>query len=789
MALSVGNMIKNQYVKLLKKHIIYQRFKPLKLDDIRQFQSPKDLELKRLYQKVSVVKFIDWPLRGFYKTPRWLNIILLVLCAIIYFGSSSMINLVIALSYYVAFLILFGLATIARQKIIFYLSKSSNMQKFHEELVKMTNCTIHLVNNSRDINTFDINSCGKSDPEWFNIFLSLNRTWVESLDQLYLEKLYKKKIYYFNNTQTAFLSYQVHCMGEEPMETSSGIPDTPNKWWMKSPLGTPIYDDKSDTEKQQDLDQSLNELENMIGLQSVKDYITEMKDMVALQKERSEMGQSLTINGMHMLFTGNPGTGKTTVARTVAKILRSLGVVTQGHLVEVTREDLVAEWIGQTAPKTRKVIDKAIGGVLFIDEAYSLARGGDNDFGREVIDTLVKAMEENRSNLVVILAGYTKEMNDFLKTNSGLKSRFSNNIEFPDYTPNELLQIAKYQLQKEQFTIDIKTERALLELLTKKQIAGRNDDGNGRLVRNVIQEAIRRQSSRLKQHGKFSKEELGVLLPVDFGVLESEQTFDLEQQFSQIVGNEEVKEHIRTLVAQLNIQKIRREKGLAGNGTRQSLHMVFKGNPGTGKTTFARLMGRALKDTGILKSGQLIETDRSGLVSGYRGQTASKVNEVIKEALGGILFIDEAYALASGGIDDPGREAIDTLVKGMEDHRESLLVVLAGYNEEMDNFFNVNAGLKSRFPHIFQFKDYTAEEMYQILQRFAKQENYRLASGCEQPIILKCTEEIRSTTSSNGRFVRNLFEKAVGKQSVRLQKEGFITDDDLITMKPEDFTD
>ncbi|CAK6481429.1 AAA family ATPase [Peribacillus castrilensis] len=187
------------------------------------------------------------------------------------------------------------------------------------------------------------------------------------------------------------------------------------------------------------LDESLHELEKMTGLEPVKEKIKELTDMISLEKERNRIGQSLSNQSLHMMFTGNPGTGKTTVARIMAKILKAIGVISKGHLVEVTRQDLVGEYVGHTAPKTRRIIDKAIGGVLFIDEAYSLSRGSNDDFGKEAIDELVRGMEEHRSDLIVILAGYTKEMNEFLKTNSGLKSRMPNAIEFPDYRGTETI--------------------------------------------------------------------------------------------------------------------------------------------------------------------------------------------------------------------------------------------------------------------------------------------------------------------------------------------------------------
>jgi stage V sporulation protein K len=536
---------------------------------------------------------------------------------------------------------------------------------------------------------------------------------------------------------------------------------------------------------QRELQKALAELDNITGLGSVKEFVHELKDMVEIQMERKKAGQSTQKQTLHMVFTGNPGTGKTTVARIVAKAFKALGVVTRGHLVEVTREDLVAGYVGHTAPKTRAKVQQAIGGVLFIDEAYSLSRGGPNDFGLEAIDALVKLMEEARGNLIVILAGYSKEMNDFMKSNSGLKSRFSNIIEFPDYTPEELLQIAKKQLKQQDFLIDDKATKALYAVLEQRQIPGRNDDGNGRLVRNIIDEAIRKQSKRLKDPTNLVEKDFKVLISKDFGYVE-EQVFKLDATLSEIIGNTKVKEHIRTLEAQVKVQKKRRDAGIIQN-TSQSLHMIFRGNPGTGKTTIARIVAQMLKDMGVLKSGQLIEVERGDLVAGYVGQTAGKTREIIKRALGGILFIDEAYSLSSGGENDFGKEAIDTLVKGMEDHRENLIVILAGYNDEMDNFLQSNPGLKSRFPVNIKFEDYSTEEMFQILRIMVGKEHYLLAPGCESVIIPILTNVVGNRDAGNGRFVRNLFERSLRQQALRLNKKNNITEIELMTLLPEDF--
>ena len=534
---------------------------------------------------------------------------------------------------------------------------------------------------------------------------------------------------------------------------------------------------------QQGINEALLELNNIVGLAPVKQYFQELQDTVSLQAERQAAGQSKRKQTLHMVFTGNPGTGKTTLARIAAKMFKALGVVTKGHLVEVTREDLVGEYIGSTAPKTREIVNRAIGGILFIDEAYTLSRGGQTDFGKEAIDTLVKCMEEYRENLVVILAGYTKEMDDFMKANSGLKSRFPNIIEFPDYTPEELLEIAENQLDAENFILEEDTVKALSSVLERRQIPGRSEDGNGRLVRNVIEEAIRKQSSRLKNSGRRSSEDLRTSTAEDFGYVEGD-IFNLEAELSKIVGNEDVKKMLRSLSAQLQVQRARKENGFS-SAAGQSLHMVFKGNPGTGKTTIARILGKMLKEMGVLKSGQMIETDKSGLVAPYVGQTADKVLDVVKQALGGILFIDEAYSLANG--DQFGKEAIDTLVKAMEDHRENLIIILAGYDEDMEKFFDVNAGLRSRFPNVFEFQDYTVDEMFRIMEMMLAGAEYQLDSDALPAVRSALQKAEGKREAGNGRYVRNLMESAIRNQAIRLQEQSGFRQSDLMLLTAADF--
>lgn len=240
-----------------------------------------------------------------------------------------------------------------------------------------------------------------------------------------------------------------------------------------------------------------DELASIVGLEEVKEYLMSLEDDFKIQAMRKSQGFKTTTVSKHMIFTGNPGTGKTTIARILARYLKSIGVLSGGQLVEVTRADLVGRYVGHTAPLTNQVIKSALGGVLFIDEAYSLYRGKDDNFGLEAIDTLVKGMEDNRENLVVVLAGYSNEMKEFLTSNSGLKSRFPNYIEFDDYTGEELVKIANIQAKSKDYIIVEEAQTPLLEYFTRVQLRNSKESGNGRLARNTIEAAILNQSRRL----------------------------------------------------------------------------------------------------------------------------------------------------------------------------------------------------------------------------------------------------------------------------------------------------
>ncbi|WP_026689811.1 stage V sporulation protein K [Alteribacter aurantiacus] len=262
----------------------------------------------------------------------------------------------------------------------------------------------------------------------------------------------------------------------------------------------------------QHVERALGEL---VGLHNMKSFLKEVYAWLYLNKRREECGLLPNQQTLHMVFKGNPGTGKTTVARLVATLFREMGVLEKGHLIEAERADLVGEYIGHTAQKTRELIKKAMGGILFVDEAYSLARGGEKDFGKEAIDTLVKAMEDSQHDFVLILAGYPKEMDRFLSLNPGLPSRFPLKVTFPNYDADELMTIGEKMLSKRQYRLHPLAKEELNHILIHAKSRDEEHFSNGRFIRNLIERAIRSQAVRILEEEDYGKEALMTLTAKD----------------------------------------------------------------------------------------------------------------------------------------------------------------------------------------------------------------------------------------------------------------------------------
>ncbi|MEU4094793.1 right-handed parallel beta-helix repeat-containing protein [Streptomyces sp. NPDC026673] len=538
-------------------------------------------------------------------------------------------------------------------------------------------------------------------------------------------------------------------------------------------------------------DPALVALEALIGLDNVKQQVRTLVNLTQLAQRRAKLGMPAPPMSRHLVFAGPPGTGKTTVARLYGSILASLGTLRSGHLVEVSRADLVAQIVGGTAIKATEAFNRALGGVLFIDEAYTLVSDSKNsgaDFGKEAVDTLLKLMEDHREDVVVVAAGYSTEMQSFLASNPGLASRFSRTIEFQNYTVPELVAIMESMCSQHQYKLHEQTLKALA--VHFERMPRDSTFGNGREARRVFEEMVDRQASRLATLTKVTEDDLQLLLPEDVAEdlagAEAGEDSDPLARLGDLVGLSGVKREVTDMI---NLLSTARQRKAAGLPVPQiSNHLVFTGPPGTGKTTVARLYGELLASLGVLPRGQLVEVSRADLVGRYIGHTAQLTRDVFERALGGVLFIDEAYTLTPVGSSgsDFGQEAVDTLLKLMEDHRNEVVVIVAGYTEEMERFMASNPGLQSRFSRRVEFTDYSSDELVTIVRSHAAGAGYECGPGTSQVLREYFDALPRDRSFGNARLARQVLERMITRQASRLITMSVPSLEDLRLLLPED---
>jgi len=522
------------------------------------------------------------------------------------------------------------------------------------------------------------------------------------------------------------------------------------------------------------------QLRSMIGMESVKKQIVEkFKGINAEKRAWMKLEEANRIKPapekkenmdfMHIALTGNPGTGKTTVARLLGQFFAESGYLRTGHVVETDRSGLVAGYVGQTAIKTREMVQKALGGILFIDEAYSITQEENDSFGQECIDTLIKAMDEFKHDLIVVAAGYPEPMEKFLKSNPGMSRRIREQIYIPDYTPEEFLQILNLHMQKNHLRFSETLQPRMADFCENWIASADENWGNAGEAVNFVSD-LRNAAANMTDIRKITDKNTGEV----FSIIESSHIPEKYSKFlrpaEEIRGNavEDIMKMPGLKSVKSRIKEI--ENALITGNLGEPGHYVFMGAPGTGKTTVARKMGLLFRSHGLLKRGHLVETSAGELISEMLHHP--DFDKIGKKAIDGILFIDEAYQLMNTA---NGKDIVDSLVKYMEDHRKQLCVILAGYEDEMSDMLRTaNPGLASRIGRgKIYFDNYTGEELYQIFRVMLPEAGLRADEDfmelSHRAIVRYAERQSKNQTFGNARYIRSSYlEEAKIRMNARL---------------------
>ena len=559
-------------------------------------------------------------------------------------------------------------------------------------------------------------------------------------------------------------------------------------------------------------------LESLIGHEHAKSKIQVVINALQVNRRRVAAGGKAE-PAPHVVIAGPAGSGKSLFAMIVARIISDCDFTRHGLVIRASKSDLLCT--GRSNGRISELValqcEKAEGGVLLVDDVQRLISNSVDsarDFPElEAMEALALEVEKRArrpgKGVVLVLAGEKEAIDSLRRMCPQLDAVLPQPIVLQEFTSSEIINLMDAMAKERGFTIapGLKCDSILEQTVIEAARCAEPTRKNAHLARSLLEQAIDRQTARVFSLNTLGKDSLTILERGDFlGVCSPDSTVNTGlcasvlcmhedadcaiESLESIVGLSSVKQFIFSLKAQLSVEKERVAAGLPSTGG-GVLHMIFAGNPGTGKTTVARIVANLLRSLGVLRRGHLLEADRSTLVAGYSGQTALKTKAVVQQALGGVLFIDEAYSLVSGDRDSFGKEALDTLMKEMEDHREDLVVIAAGYTSEMRKLFAANPGLKSRFPTTLHFDDYDAAQLMKIAERLLEPHKMRLAEDAS--VLLKnhfdavLASRDPSARGSNGRGVRNLLDAAKRAQAMRLaQIKTAKSVQDLITLTAED---
>lgn len=512
-------------------------------------------------------------------------------------------------------------------------------------------------------------------------------------------------------------------------------------------------------------DDAFAKINRMTGLSSLKEQMENLRTRVLLAQKRKQKNLESPIPSLHTVFMGNPGTGKTTIARLYGKMLKELGLLSKGHVVFQKRSTLMGQNYASEQEKTLAVIEEAKGGILFIDDANILYKSDDSkDPGRNIIETLLSELGgEKDKDWGLLLSGPTEEMTAFLSSHSAISSHFpiENRFIFEDYNVDELMSIAETFCEKNNYFLSSEAKTILRNKVQNDYNKRDLSFGNGRYIINLLSNEILKAMSlrigkiknpSLIQLMKIEKEDIPVITPAENPML----------KLHSMIGLNKLKTEMEKHLNMVKMMKKRNELGIISN--LPPLHMAFLGNPGTGKTTVAQLIGEIYASMGILSTGRVITAERKDLIGRYIGDTEHKMSELLKKAKGNVLFIDEAYSLYDdNNKSDFGQRAMEALLTTLSKDYIDMIIIFAGYPEEMKKLFSSNPGLESRIPYTFYFDDYTLDELMEIGKKIAKEKEFRFTPTAWKALkdLVKKNMENSSQNWGNARFISRLITNEI----------------------------
>jgi len=620
---------------------------------------------------------------------------------------------------------------------------------------------------------------------------------LDSLDFLMmkLKDLVKKNIVLNNETVDILLKYQGDDISKGQHDFLTTIDFRGILMKLSEKEIRQAKDIAQNTDEEASIDDILRDLDNMVGMSEVKKKIRSIAHKISIQKEREEKASAEAIEkgetweqkenqkqGNHMVITGNPGTGKNTIIRMLPKLFKAIRALPTNKFIELNGNDLSAGYVGQTKDNVNDYYRRALGGVLFIDEAYVLANehGPVDDYAKQAAETLMTHLENNRDKFICIIAGYKDKIDLFLdKINPGMRSRFNHFLNIDDYNAVELYEIFEKEFVKKGGLIlsneAKEAARKAIETMWRKKPP---DFANARAVRQLYDDIISRQSERISALPKEERT-FGVLNTIeaaDIGeAVKPVSVNDVLADLDAMVGMIEVKKIVRSIANKLiYYKKIIEQTGKAPDG--EGNNICITGNPGTGKNTIARILAKLFKAIGLLTDDEPLEILGADLKAPYLGQTKDKVNGYCRQAIGRVLFIDEAYSLVDerGPVDDYANEAITVLLAHLENDRDKFVCVVAGYPKEMDLFIEKsNRGMKRRFKHYIHLPDYSAEELIEIFERFnVKKAGFTLTDAARD----KAREAIhrmvanKESNFGNAGDIRTFFENITTNTANRVSR-------------------